>query len=78
VGGDYPSQYDGRYFFGDFGDSWIRTIETDAADQLVAVRDFALDADGPVAFQRHPITGDIHFVGILAQQLYRIAYTGAR
>jgi glucose/arabinose dehydrogenase len=77
TGSDYPDEYDGRYFFGDYAASWIRTIETDAADQLVAVRDFALDADGPVAFQRHPLTGDIWFVAIYTDKLYRIAYVAA-
>ena len=78
VGGPYPDNFDGRYFFGDYAGSWIRTIETDDADQLVAVRDFGFDADGPVAFARHPSTGDIWFVGIFTGQVYRIAYTGAR
>ena len=77
AGGTYPAQYQGRYFFGDYAESWIRTIETDANDQLVAVRDFALNADGPVAFQRHPLTGDIYYLAIFSATLYRIQYTGA-
>jgi glucose/arabinose dehydrogenase len=76
--GDYPDQYDGRYFFGDYGASWIKTIETDAADNLVAVRDFASNADGPVALQRHPLTGDIWYVAIFTGKVYRIEYVGAR
>jgi glucose/arabinose dehydrogenase len=76
--GDYPAQYRGRYFFGDYSGSWIKTIETDASDELVAVRDFASDAEGPVDFERHPVTGDIYFVAIFSGTLYRIQYTGAQ
>jgi glucose/arabinose dehydrogenase len=76
--GGYPPEYRGRYFFGDYAASWIKTIETDANDQLVAVRDFAFDADGPVDFERHPLTGDIYYVAIYTGTLYRISHTGAR
>src|SRR4030095_7723668 len=76
--GAYPAQYHGLYFFGDYAASWIKTIETDANDQLVAVHDFAFDAEGPVDFERHPLNGDIYFVAIFTGTLYRIQYTGAQ
>ena len=78
TGGRYPAEFRGRYFFGDYGSSWIRTIETDANDDLVAVRDFALDAEGPVDLERHPRNGDIYFVAIFTNTIYRIRYTGAK
>lgn len=76
TGGDYPDIYDGRYFFGDYAAGWIRTIETDENDQLVAVRDFAEDADGPVDFERHPVNGDIYYLSIFTFTVYRIDYVG--
>ena len=50
----------------------------DAKGALNAVRDFALNADGPVAFARHPLTGDIWYVAIYTSRLYRIEYVAAR
>ena len=76
--GNYPAQYRGRYFFGDYSSSWIKTIETDANDNLVAVRDFGSDGEGPVDFERHPRNGDIYFVAIFTNSVYRIRYTGAQ
>jgi glucose/arabinose dehydrogenase len=78
AGGNYPAEYNGRYFFGDYSASFIKTIETDDADNLVAVRAFASGASGPVAFGRHPLTGDIWYVAIHTSKVYRIAYVGAR
>ena len=54
------------------------TIETDANDDLVAVRDFGSGGEGPVDFERHPGNGDIYFVAIFTNSVYRIRYTGAQ
>ena len=78
LGGSYPIEYEGRYIFGDFGQSWIRTMEVDAGDNVIAVRDFAFDAEGPVDFQRHPVTGDIWFVAINTGCIYQIRFADNR
>ena len=62
VGGSYPPEYAGRFFFADYSYEWVKTIETDAQDNIVAVRDFGTGFERIVDMQRHPISGDIYFL----------------
>jgi len=48
-GNQFPSEYDGRYFFGDYGSGFIKTL--DAND---AVSDFTTDIQNPVDIQVGP------------------------
>ncbi len=74
-GGDYPDTYDGRIFFADYGDSWIKTIELDADYGTVAVRPFTTDVKNPVDVQPHPLTGDLHVIEYYAGgRLLKIVY----
>ncbi len=76
TGGSYPGIYQGRYFFGDYGGSWIRAATFDAQHQLVAIQDFASDVAGPVDFATHPVTGDVYYIALLAGEVRRVRYTG--
>jgi glucose/arabinose dehydrogenase len=76
AGGDYPAQYDGRLFFADYAQGWIRTMEFDAAWNPVAVRDFATGVGNLVDIERHPLSGDLHVVAIGTGQVIRISYAG--
>ena len=76
-GGEYPPEYDGRYFFADYNVGWIKTLETDGQDQVVALRDFADEAGAITGFAAHPLTGDIHYLSFEdpgAGVVMRLAY----
>src|SRR5262245_27798813 len=73
----YPSTYQGRYFYGDYGQNWIRTATFSSSDGYQSTSGFAANADGPVDFATNPITGDVFYVAILANEVRRIRYTAA-
>jgi len=60
--GSYPPEYDGRFFFSDYSYQWVKTIETDAQDNLVAVREFGENVVRLVDMQLHPVNGDVYFL----------------
>jgi len=60
--GSYPPEYDGRLFFSDYSEGWVKTLETDAQDNLVAVRDFGEEFARLVETRVHPVNGDIYFL----------------
>jgi len=72
----YPSLYAGRLFYADFGQSWIRTVEVDGSDQYVTSADFGDALAGPVQVTADPSNGDILYVSIVAQRIYRVRYDG--
>jgi PKD repeat protein len=72
----YPALYQGRYFFADYVRGWIRLAEVDGSDAVLAVSLFAEDADGPVDLIADPVSGDLHYVAILAGEVRRIRWTG--
>ena len=75
-GSIYPPVYRGRYFFGDFGQGWIRTLLVDSLDHVVANEPFATDMDGPVDLEVDPLTGDLVYVAIFFNEIRRIRYVG--
>ena len=74
-GTQYPAAYRGQYIFGDYGQDWIKLATLDVNNNLVGVTDFIGTADGPVDFAVDPLSGDILYVAINAQQVRRIRYT---
>lgn len=74
TGADYPDSYHGRYFVGDYVQGWIRTIEVDDEDGLTGWGDFATDAEGPVAIETDPATGDLYYISIFRNEVRRIRY----
>ena len=72
----YPPQYRGKYFHGDYGQSWIRVATMSGSNQLLSFDGFATDMDGPVDFAIEPGTGNLLYVAITANQVRRIRYTG--
>jgi len=61
-GANYPQTYDGRFFFADYGDDWIRTIEFDQNWAVTRVDEFAMHFDSVVDMELHPITGELYVV----------------
>ena len=62
TGGDYPAEYDGRLFVGDFGAGWIRCLELDAQGDPLLVHGFAEGFETLVDVVRHPTTGNLWIV----------------
>ena len=61
-GGSYPAEYDGRFFFSDYSHEWVKTLETDAQDVLVGIRDFGEHVNRLVDMHVHPLDGDVYFL----------------
>jgi glucose/arabinose dehydrogenase len=72
----YPAPWRGAFFYGDYGNAWIRALRTNASDQLDQVLDFGTEMDGPVDFALHPSTRDIFYIAVYTGQIFRIRYTG--
>ncbi len=73
----YPAQYRGQYFFGDYGQSWVKCAVVDGNDNLIQILNFGTAMDGPVDFALEPGTGNILYVAINVGQVRRIRWTGA-
>ena len=71
----YPSEYQGRLFFADFAQNWIRVGTFDANDALLDHQMFATDAEGPVDFAADPRTGDLYYIAINSNHVYHIRST---
>ena len=61
-GTDFPPEYQGDYFFGDFTDQWIRRLEFDAAGNPVAVHDFSDEVGGVVDIASSPTMGGLYYI----------------
>src|SRR5205085_6687280 len=76
TGSNFPSDYAGRFFYGDYGHGWIRTIQTDANDALIGgPTDFMTEpaGDGPVSIDQGP-DGYLYYIAINTNQLRRVRY----
>jgi glucose/arabinose dehydrogenase/PKD repeat protein len=72
----YPHQYQGVYFFADYGEWWIRAVRMDALDNVVQFLPFGTGMEGPVDLITDPSTGDLVYIAITAGQVRRIRYVG--
>ncbi len=73
----YPAPYRGRYFHGDYGQSWVRMATMTPLDAWTSFVSFGTSMDGPVDFAREPGTGNILYSSIFTGQIRRIRYTGS-
>ncbi len=73
VGRDYPAEYEGRYFFGDYSNDWIRVLTVDEEDRFVDLRPFGEGMGRLVALEADPVTGDLVYVSIQGS-IRRIVY----
>lgn len=76
TGDNYPAQYKGKFFFGDYAKDQIYTMAFDQNDDMVPGSNttFASNAAGPVSFFTGP-DGDLYYVGIITGEIYHIAYS---
>jgi PKD repeat protein len=75
TGGTYPAEYVGRYFHGDYGSNWIRTLDFNASHRPTAVHRFIDSGRHPVNFAIDPLSGDVVYVDY-GSTVLRIRYVG--
>ena len=64
AGPNYPSQFSGDIFVGDYVQQWVKRIEIDSNDNVTAVHDFGTEWSTGVDIEPMPGTGDLAFVDI--------------
>ena len=74
-GTSFPAEYQGQYFFGDYGSAWIRHATVDASGMLTDVSMFVPDASGVVDMAVSP-AGCLTWVGIQGQGVRDVCYIG--
>ena len=77
TGSAYPASFANTYFFGDYAQNFIKTMEFNASNQMVSVSNFADGADGtngPVDIEVGP-EGNIYFLAIYTGELKKITHT---
>jgi glucose/arabinose dehydrogenase len=76
TGGDYPQAYAGRIFYCDYASSWIRSIVF--VNGKMTINDaFGDGFNGPIDLEPDPVNGDLWFISIGQNQVFRIRYTKA-
>jgi glucose/arabinose dehydrogenase len=72
---NFPDQYVGKYFFGDYGADWIRYI--DPGVNRPPIQNFATGAFGPVDYDIGP-DGALYYLNIDTGVVGRISYVAPR
>jgi glucose/arabinose dehydrogenase len=72
---NFPQQYVGKYFFGDYGADWVRYI--DPSTNRPPINNFAVGAFGPVDYEVGP-DGALYYLSIDGRQVGRITWVGPR
>lgn len=76
TGTAYPAQYQGAFFYGDYGQNFIRYFTTDGNDNLVSGPfDFIFGADGPTQIEQGS-DGNLYYNSIVAGEIRKIVYNG--
>ena len=71
----YPAQYQGAYFYADYGQNLIRYLIVDSGNRLSGgPTGFATSADGPVDIEMAP-EGNLWYLAINTGELRRIRFT---
>jgi glucose/arabinose dehydrogenase/endonuclease YncB( thermonuclease family) len=74
TGTNFPAQYQGAYFYADYGRSDIRFVTVDASNNATGTPSiFATAADGPVSLQMSP-TNDLYYAAINTGEIRKIVY----
>jgi len=72
-GGMFPAAYQGRLFFGDYAQGFLRTAQLDAAGNVTGVEDFDATA-GSVVDLKVAGDGSLYYVTYFPGELYRVTY----
>ncbi len=74
TGDRYASMYQGRYFFADYAENWIRAVQVNGDDTLGSSVLFADGLEGPVALNTDPLSGNLVYVSIVTGQVRMFRY----
>ncbi|MFC5288757.1 PQQ-dependent sugar dehydrogenase [Actinokineospora guangxiensis] len=75
TGSNYPLEYAGSYFFGDYTSGRLWTMRFDAAGRVVTPSGTrGTNVGGPVALRTMPVSGDVVYADIFTGSLRRIVY----
>ncbi|MGR6321147.1 PA14 domain-containing protein [Micromonospora soli] len=72
-GAMFPPQYQGRLFFGDYAQGFIRMAQLDASGAVTAVDDFDTSA-GSVVDLKVAADGSLYYLTYYPGELYRVTY----
>ncbi len=76
TGTAYPAAYAGRLFYCDYAANWIRSIVF-VGGKMTVSEDFADPIDSPIDLESDPVNGDLWFISINDDRVYRIRYTNS-
>jgi glucose/arabinose dehydrogenase len=71
---NFPTAYQGNFFFADFSFKWIKTMVIDASGNAT-VQPFEDNVAGPVFLDQGP-DGNLYYIAINTQQLRRVRFVG--
>jgi glucose/arabinose dehydrogenase len=75
TGVEYPEEYQGNYFYGDFSGEWFGRAVLDAGGDVVTTETFATGVPGPTSLEQGP-DGLLYFVAFETGEIKRILYNG--
>ncbi len=75
VAGNFPAQYVGDYFYGDYSQEKIFRMTLDSSNLPTGNVEFVSNASGPVHIRVGP-DGALYYASILTGTIYRVAYVG--
>ena len=71
----YPTPYQGNYFFADYVNNYLRRIIFNANNEVANIVDFATNITTPVSLELGP-EGALYYISLTTGQVRRIRYTG--
>jgi glucose/arabinose dehydrogenase len=77
TGTRFPAAYRTQYFFGDYGQDWIKVAQVNASNGLVQILPFGTSMEGPVDIEYDAANDELIVVSITTSIIRRIRYTAA-
>lgn len=71
----FPSDYQGRLFFGDYAQGWIKTMKLDSSGGNGGVEDFDPNVGAVVDMHTDPQDGSLYYLDIFPGALYQVIYS---
>ncbi len=74
TGNNFPQEYKGSYFYGDYVQGFIKRLIINSQNQVIKSDDFDLNAGTPVSLKGAP-DGSLYFLNVFPGELYQIKYS---
>ncbi len=71
----FPADYQGRLFFGDYAQGWMKTMKLDSNGNNGGVEDFDTNVGTIVDIHTDPKDGSLYYVDIFPGALYQVTYS---